>query len=348
LVTHTANPQAFPVRFDGRYGYLDESLDVVSPPAYMTATEYADGLAVVEVRRGVFRIIDHQGEQVAAFEANRAYAPSDGMIRFEDQGVYGFLDYQGTPRLRGYDLAMDFSEGKAFVRQGNRKGYIDKAGAWLFPHLSIDGGAAFKDGRARVWQREDFSNKTYGYIDSQGRYIIPLKYHDLDDFSEGRAAAGFGRRERSSRAQRYGYIGLDGKIVIEPIFFDAKSFKHEVALVQYRPSRSAAGPHDHYMIIDRSGETVSVLDEELEILSNFRGGLALIGQISERRDAVLKGFIDTTGEVVYEPRLMDVVSFKTGYWILSVYENRAPQTLILDPATLHQYDVATIFSTASQ
>ena len=56
----------------------------------------------------------------------------------------------------------------------------------------------------------------FGYIDRTGKVIIPFKFDDAWQFSEGLASVKIGEKR--------GYINENGKIVIEPQFDWANSF----------------------------------------------------------------------------------------------------------------------------
>ncbi|MCG8478371.1 MAG: WG repeat-containing protein [Spirochaetales bacterium] len=324
--------QPIVVQHQGKYGYLDENLDILIPPRYQAATAFIDGIAVVQMIDGMFHIIDRSGNSIATIVADEVRAPSDGMILFERDREFGFVDYNGIERIVGLRLARDFNEGKAFVEVNGRRGYIDSNAQWSFPNPQNFYGAQFSDGMARVWRT--INNETrWGVVNDTGTVVIEFNYFFLGQFSDGLAEAGFGNRPRFARDQQFGYINRRGEVVIEPIYYNGWPFENGVTLVQYVEPRSAVGPPTHYKVIDITGETIAILDEEIHVYSGFRGGYALIGVISESSDSVLRGFLDTTGTIVVEPVFSDVVDFMNGYWIAYLYEDGNRRDAIIDTST---------------
>jgi hypothetical protein len=85
----------------------------------------------------------------------------------------------------------------------------------------------------------DIYRAKYGYIDKEGRTVIPLKFDNAQPFSEGLAAVMVG--------SKWGYINKSGALVIGPRFDMAWKFSDGVAMVK-------EGKRDRY--IDRSGNYI--------------------------------------------------------------------------------------------
>ncbi|MDF2192522.1 WG repeat-containing protein [Paraflavitalea sp. CAU 1676] len=79
-----------------------------------------------------------------------------------------------------------------------------------------------------------------GYINAQGRVVIPTKYHSGEAFSEGLAAV----RENGY----YGFIDTRGNYVLEPQFDKAAHFQNGVSLVTRKGKPT---------IIDRTGTAIA-------------------------------------------------------------------------------------------
>jgi hypothetical protein len=91
-----------------------------------------------------------------------------------------------------FSTAESFSGGLAHVTTSTSDGpvdaYIDKTGKIMFT-LSPDlRGESFSEGLARVYSR---SKDRYGFIDTTGKLVIPVKYVSAKDFSEGLSAVEF-------------------------------------------------------------------------------------------------------------------------------------------------------------
>ncbi|MBK6766720.1 MAG: WG repeat-containing protein [bacterium] len=118
-----------------------------------------------------YALIDRNGNIQFRLQTLHAETPSEGLIRFELNGKWGFADRSGKfvipPK---YEAAFDFSEGFAAVRIGNGWGYID-AGDKLAININYNVADAFKNGIARV----AWPGGKWGYIDRAGRTIWESK-----------------------------------------------------------------------------------------------------------------------------------------------------------------------------
>jgi len=118
-------------------------------------------------------------------------------------------------------------------------------------------------------------NGKTGYIDQQGKIVIPARFAAAQEFSEGLAAVRIGGY--------YGYIDKSGKTIISAQFDYATGFSHGLALV-YK------GPIAQY--IDKSGHTVSPVFSEGEV---FTHGTAIVTNFKGQN-----GLMDTTGKLLLE------------------------------------------------
>ena len=83
--------------------------------------------------------------------------------------------------LHLYDNAYSFSEGLALVKKAIKWGYVDKNGKEVIP-FSYDDAYSFSEGLALVKKAIK-----WGYVDKNGKEVIPFSYDDACSFSEGLA-----------------------------------------------------------------------------------------------------------------------------------------------------------------
>jgi WG containing repeat len=138
----------------------------------------------------------------------------------------------------------------------------------------------------------------FGYIDSNGKVIIPFKFDDAWYFSEGLASIKIGEKR--------GYINEKGKIVIEPQFVWANSFFEGLAKVETSDSFGLTG------FIDKSGKIV--IKPEFRQVDHFSDGLALV-QIDSKY-----GYIDKLGKTVITPQFSYAHPFLDGLACVQVEE----------------------------
>lgn len=116
----------------------------------------------------------------------------------------------------------------------------------------------FCEGLAAVYKADADGNVKYGYIDTTGKVVIPLKYDHADNFSEGLAAVKVAGAE--------GYIDKTGKVVIPLEYYSAGTFSEGLAWVQ----ESLSSP---YAYVDTKGSVVFTLSSEYQYAGSFSEGL---------------------------------------------------------------------------
>jgi hypothetical protein len=278
----------FPVRHNGKEGYISQSGEVVIPSQFDAARQFFEGLAAVAIKSGEGSI-EQLGESRAPLK-------------------WGFIDERGqiVVPLEFHNVGR-FSEGLAWVELGaqhgtsrfgvNDHGYIDRTGnvviapvySFLFgPHGIDDGRADFKDGLAVVR-----AGTKYGYIDKSGRMIIKARFDEATPFSEGLAAVRVGGK--------YGYIDRTGNMVIELCYDFATSFSDGIALVETENQLS---------YISRTGEIT--LRPRYPQPSRFAEGLALV-----KTDRGL-GYINTNGDLTIDIQVGSAGLFSEGMAVVSV------------------------------
>jgi len=179
---------------DSKIGYKDKNGNIVIEPKYNAGTEFSEGLACVSSGNNR-SFIDTKGNLV--INLNLSFSSS-------------------------FYICSSFSEGLAAVcnydKDGFREkcGFIDRTGNTVIK-LQFADVNSFSDGVAVV---KVFDNSTsngegrYGVIDKKGDFVIAAKYGQIGDFSNGLAYVSLdGTLSPDSRAEKWGYINKEGKIV---------------------------------------------------------------------------------------------------------------------------------------
>ena len=199
----------------------------------------------------------------------------------DPEGKAEFLDTIGIVRGKVKDTVTEagmYSEGKTPVRIKDNYSYIDLDGNVLFGSYAYAG--TFKNGRACVQN----DNEKWIIIDSEGKQVSSLEFDDVVTDLYERCAIGEKRDKIIAKKDgkyriydldlsnitgelpyeyvgkytndrifavrtggKYGFADMDGKVIIEPSFEDAKSFSNGLAAVK------ADG---YWSLIARSGKTV--------------------------------------------------------------------------------------------
>jgi len=109
------------------------------------------------------------GKQIGPVTAEKIY-----LVRLLDQGDFGFVD-AATQELiaRGFDYALSFSQQRAAVKKGPRWGFIDPQGEMVIPLRYEDVRDFMRTHYGFVYATVKKGNK-WGAIDRYGRELVPF------------------------------------------------------------------------------------------------------------------------------------------------------------------------------
>jgi len=126
------------------------------------------------------------------------------LIPFQQGNKWGLKNAEGKEIVPAkYARILDFREGAAAVNIGGKM-KTEKVANTPFTYEKFEGGK-------------------WGFINSSGEEILPCKYEDAKNFSEGLAAV----KIKNS----YGFIDKTGSVVIQCIYGDATKFSEGLAAV---------------------------------------------------------------------------------------------------------------------
>lgn len=198
-------------------------------------------------------------------------------------GKFGYIDTNGTPVIPAkYDGVSEFSDGLAIVTIGTTASakceIINTEGKTLANVHTFKSILAFSDGMA--WVMND--NGKNGFVNQQGKLVIPLQFSAAGNFSEGLAAA-------ANASGKWGWIDKTGKFVIPPQFDNGFEFKEGMALI----SRRDQSGFERKGYIDKSGKVV-VEPIYVTAAPYYSDGLVRVG------DGKATRYLDKTGKLVLE------------------------------------------------
>ena len=93
---------------------------------------------------------------------------------------------------KDYDNYDDFANGLAMVTKAGKKGYVNQEGKVVIP-LVYEEAMQFSEGMAAVKK-----GSRWGFIDSTGKEVVPCEYSDANSFSNGRGLV--------SKGNNYGFV----------------------------------------------------------------------------------------------------------------------------------------------
>ena len=228
----------------GKCGYIDKKGDWVIKPEYKAVAPFYEGFAVVQRSppRGlgfpIYEIINTKGEKLIDKQFRGIGRFSGGLIpvQLREKGSkYGVLNNKGGWAVHPkYNNIFDFKCGLARVWGGDKGNfYIDSKGneihiskevkTELGGFVSYIAGSDFSCGVLVGSVDRDyyfFSSKTFK--DTSG----PFPYFKINSFSENLAS--FQKVEKG----KFGFLNLEGEVVIKPRFTKINDFKNGLALVE--------------------------------------------------------------------------------------------------------------------
>jgi hypothetical protein len=99
-----------------KYGFIDQTGQMVIPPRFTEATTFAEGLAAVKIN-GMWGYLDRTGKLVIPAQFSSAWEFSQGIARVGDEQAFGYINKTGQYIAKPqFGIAsQDFAEGVALV-----------------------------------------------------------------------------------------------------------------------------------------------------------------------------------------------------------------------------------------
>lgn len=242
-----------------KFFMMDEQGNVIRLPdgvSTVYAACYSDGRMVVVDKNDRYGYADGEGNIVIPMQYKHAEDFSEGCAEVQFfEGDYGFIDVDGNVLARGFTWTWPFSDGYAKVglsgttRQDSVTGFINRQGE-IVPFMDSDWFSPMSEDR--IWMRATQSySAPYYLLDGEGNILTQEAYelpeYDYPYFAEGLQAVG--------TADGWGYINLDGEVVIPLQFTCAWNFDGELAPVCMGDQRG---------YIDKSGNVVYMWDSPID------------------------------------------------------------------------------------
>jgi hypothetical protein len=202
--------------------YIDTLGNIIFETSFKNTGKFSNGLAKVYSNKGFTKgFINSWGKLVIPTKHLYAEDFSEGMVNVSEK----FLDVAGESIIE----AKEFSEGMAAVTLlDGTPAFIDKKGKIVLrlKDLNISSAYSFSDGLAVV-TTSNGEHKS-GYINRNGKLLIPFQFAEANGFSEGLASV------RNEINGLWGYINKRGEWVIKQRFTDVpfEGFKNGLAFVK--------------------------------------------------------------------------------------------------------------------
>jgi len=199
-------------------------------------------------------------EMISVFPFQNGFAAAEFWNSETKESLWGFINQTGQtviqPQFRNLLSNSYFNEGKCPVSNDDDKyGYIDTQGKLIIPY-QFDYCEPFIDDRAIFGKRTKGEVK-YGLINEDGLYVLSPKYYQLHNDGE---------MYMVQDDNGWGWIDADGNVEIAPQFEEALPFNNE----KYAPVKIG----DDFGFIDRDGRIV--VNPQYQHATSFYQGKAFI------------------------------------------------------------------------
>ena len=178
-------------RIDGKMGIIDEEGNWIVEPAYKRIIyDGYDAFFATESEDDAYRLFDLDNNRLneLLFDEIECYG-FDGELCSKkdcDTGLWGFVNISGEYVIEPqYDDVHGFYNGVAVVidNKSEKRAYIDKKGNFITDYIFDAANGFSKEGIASV----EVDGK-WGYIKSDGSWLLEPQFEDADSFSNGYAA----------------------------------------------------------------------------------------------------------------------------------------------------------------
>ena len=280
----------FPVRVDGKHGFIDTKGELVVKLEYDNASAFSEGVAALK-KGNRWGAIDSKGNVVVPFEFEYLGQCAEGCMTAKSNGRYGYVDRSGKWIIKPqFSHAAKFENGVAKVSVGERSGWLRRDGSWIrkpdYAQLT-----SFSDGRgmAKVGDKWGLVNEKGEWV-VETRFELVQRYHRFTDGLMPVAQGG-----------KWSFIDRDGKWLVEPQF-DAVGRAHN----GYCPIKKGK----LWGLMDLTGKVV--VPPKYDSIAVPTESLS---QISQK--GLTGGFLDIkTGVVTIQPRYRQCYAFEGGLaWV---------------------------------
>jgi hypothetical protein len=295
-----------------KWGYINKKGEFVIKPIYNLALEFqCNGIAVVE-KDNFYGVVDKNGNYIAKLK---------------------------------YEFISEFSHKRAIVIDNENFNIINEKGKKLIPkfkHYNYIGN--FREERAQYGIIDFTKGYIYGYLDKDGKEIIPAQYEYVNDFYKEKAVVRIKENEyalinidgeilnkyeyvfvgnirdgllsfKEDIVGKYGFIDEDGNVVIKPQFSYAYDFNEGRAVVNVSGKGinnfGVIDKKGNYIITPKCNDIILLGDNRIAVGIAIDKALPFIGS--------KYAIADIDGNILTDFIYYGVSSYKNG--VASVYDN---------------------------
>lgn len=270
----------------GKYGYRNQSEQIVIPAKYQFAYNFVKDLAIVKLN-DKWGFINSTGKEVIPVNYQEANSFSDGLARVKLNYKWGFIDQSGKEVIPiKYQVVYDFYDGLAAARLNDKYGFIDKNDKEIVVARFQTVFISFQEGLTGAkW------NDKWGFIDKAGNEVIPNKYQEVNTFQSGWA--------KVKLNNKWGAVDKTGNEIIPARYDAVYSYIFSTGLGKVKLNNK-------WGAVDKAGNEVIAIKYE-DLYPTFNEGLSTVKLNGKW------GYIDSTGREIVPFKYNKTRNFTAGY-----------------------------------
>lgn len=289
-----------------KWGYINEDGSFVIQPQYESADRFQpSGLAQIS-ENGKWGLIDRAGKTVVKPQYWYGSAFAEKKYVFTDeQGQSYLIDEKGRTIFKTSGSIFELSCGLAAFRKdlGQDKslwGYINDQGEVVI-EAKYEWAQSFSGDKAVV----KINSGHFAVIDKSGKILHEIRNKEIIGLSEDILIFSETSQDQS---QIYGYLTLDGKLMLNAGYSDAQGFENGLAIVN-----SARNYGNAYGVINKNGEfIIPGRYSQITSLENGLFAVPLAQDYTFNNTFVPKALFDKNGRQLTDFKYYDLESLENG------------------------------------
>ncbi|KGX83522.1 WG repeat-containing protein, partial [Pontibacillus marinus] len=248
------------------YGYLDRDGGILIPAQYQSATDFQDGVAVVQTQEGQYQLIARDTSILYKYPYEYVGQYGQGMLAYQEEGdpKYGFIDKSGKVIIPpSFDAVQPFSEGRAVINKIEdylySYGLIDQKGNIILEPTHSDisrlGEKRIAVGKA-IKEEQPYLGVRYAIADLNGNFLSDYRYQNVLPYEKGYASA--------HDDENTFFLNREGKIAQKlPVVPGQGTLRFQNSLIQ-------ANVDFQLMYLDRKGNVIWRPKNTIRLNNQFR------------------------------------------------------------------------------
>lgn len=279
--------QLFPVKVDGKWGYIDTTGTVVIAPQFEWASFFGEKHAVV-VQNGNAALVDKKGGLVLFKGTTMLEQLDDSTFAFQEEGLWGIRLLNGKTVLpANYDEVRRIDRRVFAFRKDTLWGFAGKHGNILLPAIA-DTGYIYMG----VLLRYEINDKI-GVVSLRGKNNPVLLDAVCDDVFRTNDSVIFYRT-----GNRWGGKKLDGSVLFEPEWLSYRMLNGRFVILQCDSSAALVNIASAKQIAGCSYDDYTRVDNRVLLI---------------RKDSLF-GLMDTCGKIIFSPQFEDLSQLDNTTW----------------------------------